>query len=148
MNIKWKKLNFYTKLIEKPGEDSQYALVEKQTNCIIKRGESEQEAIKNSIKELEKQGLKKTKIVIEDILRRCKNKETLLSKAIRDKFYLYFKTSIMLFIHPIIGTDVIMFDIIMFDKWLRTPEGVSTKDYIKEKFGLKASLFIERINKL
>ena len=33
MNIKWKKLDFYTK-----EKNKEWRLIEKQTNCIIKRG--------------------------------------------------------------------------------------------------------------
>ncbi len=37
------------------------------------------------------------------------------------------------------------FDVVMFDKDLRVPDGTSTKDFIKKKYGIKGVELIERL---
>jgi len=67
------------------------------------------------------------------------------SAAIAKAFRATFKLGISGFIKR---GPIIYFDIIKFDKWLRTPDGISTKDYLTQKYGAKASKFVERINQL
>ena len=47
-----------------------------------------------------------------------------------DEFYATFKLFLRKFVHPMFG-----FDVIKFDAWLEVPDGVSTIDHIKERFG-------------
>lgn len=37
------------------------------------------------------------------------------------------------------------FDIIAFDKWLKTPNGLSMHEYVKEKFGSKGLSMVEKL---
>jgi len=36
-------------------------------------------------------------------------------------------------------------DIMLFDKWLETPDGISTKDYIRQKYGDVAVKLVEKL---
>lgn len=129
-------------------KDKEWIVAESSTHAIVSRGNSEKEVIEKAKSILRAKGELKTKETIKYLLERIAKEKQLLSKEVRDKFYGYFNTSISPFIRPLLGTSVIMFDIIMFDKWLRTPEGVSTKNYITQKYGRKASDFIAYLNKL
>lgn len=40
------------------------------------------------------------------------------------------------------------FDIIKFDELLETPDGVSTKDFVKKKYGIEGCECIERLIKV
>jgi len=67
-----------------------------------------------------------------------KNKK--LTHDCSGRFLCYFKKPIDDFMHPIFG-----FDIIKFDNFLETPDGTSTKDFLKRKYGKEASKLIERL---
>ncbi|GEM_PF-2426731 len=69
-----------------------------------------------------------------------KNKKLLLENA--DEFRRTFGVMLQKFMSPITG-----FDIVRFDEFLRTPEGISTRDYINRKYGSKAVGLIERLIK-
>lgn len=69
-----------------------------------------------------------------------KNKKLLLGNA--DEFRLTFGVVLHKFMSPITG-----FDIVRFDEFLRTPDGISTRDYINQKYGNKAVELIERLIK-
>lgn len=74
----------------------------------------------------------------EDII--GKNKKLLLENA--DEFRRTFGVVLHKFMSPITG-----FDIVRFDDFLGTPEGISTRDYINRKYGIKAVRLIERLIK-
>ena len=40
------------------------------------------------------------------------------------------------------------FDIVKFDEWLKVPDGVSTREFIFQKFGSNAVLLVETLIKL
>lgn len=69
-----------------------------------------------------------------------KNKKLLLENA--DEFRRTFGVMLQKFMSPITG-----FDIVRFDEFLGTPEGISTRDYINRKYGSKAVGLIERLIK-
>lgn len=42
--------------------------------------------------------------------------------------------------------DLLMgFDILKFDDWLKTPDGISTADYLTEKYGTEARDLVKRL---
>lgn len=51
-----------------------------------------------------------------------------------------FKVSLFKFFSPITG-----FDICAFDSWLKTPDGKSCSDWIKEKYGDKAVKLVSNL---
>ena len=53
------------------------------------------------------------------------------------KFKAIFKKEIVYFMNPVFG-----FDIFGFDKYIQTPDGKSTSDWLTEKYGKKAEQFI------
>ncbi|MFA5321950.1 MAG: hypothetical protein WC373_04695 [Smithella sp.] len=58
----------------------------------------------------------------------------------KSKFESIFKLPLQKYAHPLFG-----FDIIRFDEDLKTPDGTSTSDFIKEKYGKEA---VELISKM
>ena len=66
------------------------------------------------------------------------NKKLLRDNAV--EFQLSFGVPLHRFMHPLLG-----FDIVSFDEFLKTPDGVSTHDYLKQKFGEDALALIERL---
>lgn len=42
-------------------------------------------------------------------------------------------------------TGVYQFDIIAFDKWLKTPDGISTKEYLKQRYSIQAQRLIQKL---
>ena len=48
----------------------------------------------------------------------------------RDQFQQTFHISLTRFMHPLFG-----FDIVAFDAWLGTPDGISTSDYLMQTKG-------------
>ena len=69
-----------------------------------------------------------------------KNKKLLLENA--EKFRRTFGVALHKFMSPLVG-----FDIVRFDEFLGTPEGISTRDYINRKYGIKAVELIEKLIK-
>ena len=61
-----------------------------------------------------------------------------LTNLDQKKFQTYFNASITKFWHPLFG-----FDIIKFDGFLQTPDGISTKDFITKNQGEEAAEFIK-----
>lgn len=59
----------------------------------------------------------------------------------RQEFLETFHVSLSTFIDP----RLLDFDIVKFDKWLQTPDGTSTKDYLDQKYGLRAMLLVEKL---
>lgn len=49
------------------------------------------------------------------------------------EFRRIFNQSMVKYMHPIFG-----FNVILFDDWLKTPDGTSTADFLKEKYGQRA----------
>lgn len=60
----------------------------------------------------------------------CKNK--------KNEFSLYFNLNLNQFLAGNIITLLTGFDIISFDKAIKTPDGISTKNWIKQQYGEKA----------
>ncbi len=58
----------------------------------------------------------------------------------RAEFQRRFDIPLTRFMHPILG-----FDVVSFDKWLCTPDGVSTHDYLIEKYDSSAPIFIRTL---
>jgi hypothetical protein len=56
----------------------------------------------------------------------------------RAQFFETFGISVMCFMDLVCG-----FNIVVFDEYLGTPDGISTKDFIAEKFGADAANLIE-----
>ena len=48
----------------------------------------------------------------------------------RDVFFRTFEVPLTRFMHPLLG-----FDVVAFDDWLGTPDGISTSDHILAKYG-------------
>lgn len=57
-----------------------------------------------------------------------------------EEFSHTFGTSLFRFMHPLFG-----FDVIAFDKWLETPDGTSTSDYLKVKYSGRAEELIAQL---
>jgi len=51
-----------------------------------------------------------------------------------------FNVSLFKFMHPLFG-----FDVINFDKWLQTPDGISTSDYLKQEYNERAESLITEL---
>ena len=66
------------------------------------------------------------------------NKDKL--NANRDEFQRVFGIPLHRFFHPFWG-----FDVIKFDEWLKTPDGTSTADYIKQTKGQNALTLVEEL---
>ena len=66
------------------------------------------------------------------------NKKLLRDNAV--EFQLTFGAPLHRFMHPLLG-----FDIVSFDEFIVTPDGMSTHDNLKQKFGEDALALIERL---
>jgi len=81
----------------------------------------------------------KTKKKVEEITNFPLHHKNLLT-ANRIEFQETFKQSLVSFMHPLFG-----FDIIRFDKIIQTPDGQSTANFLKKEYGKKAHDLIERL---
>jgi len=111
---------------------------------------SPQEAQSKALRVLKQKGEAGYRKALEDTIKASKKKDELLSPDTAAKFKSFFKIDIAPYVRdPLLNmVGVYSFDIIKFDHWLRTPEGTSTKDYIKQKYGEEAMKFIEHLNSL
>ena len=57
-----------------------------------------------------------------------------LRKSCEKEFQITFKQSLHQFFHPLFG-----FDVVAFDEWLQTPDGMSTADCVIQKYGQNAA---------
>lgn len=60
----------------------------------------------------------------------CENK--------KDEFYLYFKLNLRQFLAGDTITSLTGFNIVAFDEAIKTPEGISTKNWVQKQYGKKA----------
>ena len=67
-----------------------------------------------------------------------KNKKKLIEN--RGKFLETFGVGMERFFHPFFG-----FDVVRFDEWLKTPDGKSTREFLVEKYDVKAMELVESI---
>ena len=58
----------------------------------------------------------------------------------RERFRRTFGSDMSHFMHPLFG-----FDVIGFDRWLKTPDGISTSDFIKKEYTDEAEALIREI---
>jgi len=65
------------------------------------------------------------------------------SKKIQDLFKHHFKVELNTFRCHYISYPAI--DIVRFDKWLKTPDNISTSDYITDKYGAQATRLIQKL---
>lgn len=116
-------------------------------NTYVGSGMNAADAQKNAVEVLDKHGEEGYKKAMGDVGKKVKSKEELQSADTAAKFKHFFQTDI----HPFIVDPRLnvlgyyQFNIVKFDEWLRTPDGTSTKDYIKQKYGDEASAFIEHL---
>jgi len=61
-------------------------------------------------------------------------------KSTADDFRRIFRFSLVNYTDPLFG-----FDIVAFDRRLKVPDGTSTKDFIKEKYGDEAVSLVIRL---
>ena len=74
--------------------------------------------------------------IVQDLVRR--NKDILLKKQY--EFRQTFGIPLAKFWHPIFG-----FDVVAFDTWLGTPDGISTYDYLRDTKGPGAVTLVESL---
>ena len=65
----------------------------------------------------------------------------------KNEFSLYFKLNLKQFLSEDIITLLTGFNIITFDKAIKTPDGISTKSWIKKQYGKKAQDLISYLIK-
>ena len=68
---------------------------------------------------------------------RCNNERR---RSCEQEFKATFGRSLHGLFSPLFG-----FDVVAFDDWLQTPDGVSTADYVTEKYGEKAEALCLRL---
>ncbi len=69
-------------------------------------------------------------------------KNKLIYEQTKDEFFKVFKISLSQFFNPIIG-----FDVIKFDVFIKTPDGVSTSQYVEKKYGYEGLTILKKILK-
>jgi hypothetical protein len=118
--------------------------VEKQTGLTICYEKTKKKVVQLTLKIFEEKGLNEILGCIAKSLKIQADKKELSAETTITKFKEFFGRSLMQFVDPVFNS----FDIIAFDKWLMTPDGISTKDFLTQKYGEDASKFIEHINQL
>lgn len=131
---KWEDIKF---AINREGP--YYVSRECSTSAIICKARLHRECLQTTLKAFADHGVQKTKEAIDWYKRNAENKAILHSRRIAAQFKEYFAASIDDYINNFIDS----FDIIWFDRFLNTPAGTSTREWITSRYSAEAAKFIE-----
>ena len=118
-----------------------------QTGLLVEKSGKKSDCERLTREKIEKYGAEKLRECIASVLKH-KKQTKLFNHHLFGKFFrryfgehpLHFRER---FSHFFLGHDVL--DVIEFDKFLRTPDGVSTNDHIKNKYGSNALTLVRAI---
>ena len=112
----------------------------------IKRKSDVRETVAKACSKFNK---KKLLEIVKQGVKQLKWKEYFTSKQTMAKFEVMFGISLLQFrdttMYFMLGRY--SFDVIGFDKWLKTPDGISTSDYVTKRFGVEACKFVRQLIK-
>lgn len=134
--ITWKDDIVFT--LEKDHANKCWLSREQKTSLSIIKGKTRKGVLSATLAEFEKRGRNAVLSAIDSRLKEQENKRQLHSQSAKDRFMLYFNAEIEQFIGGWMDT----FDIIKFDKWIRTPDGISTAQHLEQAYSKEASDFI------
>lgn len=104
------------------------------------------EAHENAIKELYRHGEKETKNQIKKIIKAKIRNRFFNDERIRKLFKKIFNLELFYLADPYMySIGYSNLNIILFDKLINTPDGISTRNFVRNKYGIKALKLIEKI---
>ncbi len=120
---------------------------EKRSQAVILRAKTKREAILDTLTLLSSKTPRDIKKAIDFALHKRRVDKRANSRIYKRMFKNIFNIDLYNFkdmwLSAVIG--VFQFDVIAFDKFIKTPDGTSCKDYVKQKCGDKALKMIERL---
>lgn len=120
---------------------------EKRSRTVILRAKTKKEVLNDTTKLLSKKTPKDIKTSIDLALYKRRVDKRANSRIYKRMFKNIFNIDLYIFRDMFLSLAVgsFQFDIIAFDKFIKTPDGVSCKDYVKQKYGDQALKMIERL---
>jgi len=128
-------------------KDGEWISKEKRSRAVILRAKTEKGVIKDTLVLLSNKTPKDIKESINAALYKRRVDRRANSKIYKRMFKNIFKIDLFYFRDMMLSAVIgkFQFNIIAFDKFIKTPDGVSCKDYVKQKYGDRALKMIERL---
>lgn len=120
---------------------------EKRSRAVILRAETKKKALNDTMKILSIKTPKDIKTSIDLALYKRRVDKRANCRIYKRMFKNIFNIDLYNFKDRFLSLAIggFQFDIISFDKFIKTPDGISCKDYVKQKYGDQALKMIERL---